>query len=85
MLIVSTGEFRGKQKSYLDKVDNGTELIIQRSKNRSYKIIPVEEDDTLMTKGEFFARIDRAEAEVAEGRVISFPTNEELFSFLENI
>ncbi len=56
MLIVSTGEFRGKQKSYLDKVDNGTELIIQRSKNRSYKVIPVEEDDTLMTKEEFFAR-----------------------------
>jgi PHD/YefM family antitoxin component YafN of YafNO toxin-antitoxin module len=85
MLIVSTGEFRGKQKSYLDKVDNGTELIIQRSKNRSYKIVPVEEDDSLMTKEEFFAKIDRALEEYKEGKAISFATNEELFAFLENL
>ncbi len=85
MLIVSTGEFRGKQKSYLDQVDNGTELIIQRSKNRSYKVVPVSEDDSLMTREEFFAKVDRSLQQAEEGKVISFPTNEELFSFLENI
>ncbi len=82
MLIVSTGEFRGKQKSYLDKVDNGTELIIQRSKNRSYKIVPVEEDDTLMTKEEFFARIDRARSETG-GIVIT--NQEELEAYLDSL
>jgi PHD/YefM family antitoxin component YafN of YafNO toxin-antitoxin module len=85
MLIVSTGEFRGNQKSYLDKVDNGTELIIQRSKNRAYKVVPVDEDDSLMTKEEFFAKIDHALEEYKEGKSISFKTNEELFSFLENL
>jgi PHD/YefM family antitoxin component YafN of YafNO toxin-antitoxin module len=85
MLIVSTGEFRGKQKSYLDKVDSGTELIIQRSKNRSYKIVPVEEDDSLMTKEAFFAKVDRSLKEYNEGKAISFKTNEELFAFLESL
>lgn len=74
MLVVSTGEFRGRQKAYLDKVDSGTELIIQRSKNRSYKIVPVQEDDTLMSKKEFFARIDATRAEYDEGKIVSFKT-----------
>ncbi len=67
MLIISTGEFRGHQKAYLDKVDAGIELIIHR-KNRSYKVTPVEEQDdddswydrTKFTKEEFFARIEKS-------------------------
>lgn len=85
MLIISSGEFRGKQKSYFDRVDKGEEIIIQRGRNRSYKIVPVEEDDTLMSKEDFFARVDAARAEYDEGKFISFKTNEELFSFLENL
>ncbi|MEA4978689.1 MAG: prevent-host-death protein, partial [Petrimonas sp.] len=60
MIIVSSREFRDKQKSYLDKVDEGVEILIRRGKNKSYKIVPVQEDDTLMSKEEFFAMIDRA-------------------------
>lgn len=83
MLVVSTGEFRGKQKAYLDKVDNGTELIIQRSKNRSYKVVPVDEqDDTLMTKEEFFAKIDRA---LAETGGIVLRSSEEIDAYLESL
>ena len=82
MLIVSTGEFRGNQKSYLDKVDNGTELIIQRSKNRSYKVIPVEEDDTLMTKEEFFARVEAARKETGG---IVLKTEEDILNYFANL
>jgi hypothetical protein len=41
-------------------VDEGVEILIQRGKNKSYKILPVRDDDTLMSKEEFFAKIDRA-------------------------
>ena len=41
MVIVSSREFRDKQKSYLDKVDEGVEILIRRGKNKSYRIIPV--------------------------------------------
>lgn len=83
MLIISTGEFREKQKAYLDKVDAGTQLIINR-KNKSYKVVPVE-DDTAMTREEFFARVAASRKEYESGRFVMFPDNEELFSFLDRL
>jgi antitoxin YefM len=60
MLVISTREFRANQKSYLEKVDRGLELLIRRGKNKSYKIVPVKEDDSLMSKEEFYAKLDRS-------------------------
>ena len=50
MLVVSSREFRDNQKSYLDKVDEGMEILIQRGKNKSYKIISVTDDDIVINK-----------------------------------
>lgn len=69
MLVVSTREFRANQKSYLDKIDQGIEVLVQRGGNKCYKIIPVEEEDTLMSKEEFFAKIERSIQQAKEGKV----------------
>ncbi len=84
MIIVSSREFRDKQKSYLDRVDEGAEILIRRGKNKSYKIVPVKEDDTLMSKDEFFAMIDRSLEEVEQGKVtrLTPELREELFGDL---
>ena len=50
MLVVSSREFRENQKSYLDKVDEGVEILIQRGKDKSYKIVPITEEDTVISK-----------------------------------
>lgn len=50
MLIISSREFRDNQASYLDRIDSGEEILVQRGKNKSYKIIPVSEEDTLISK-----------------------------------
>ena len=68
MLVISTREFRDRQRSYLDKVDTGTEILIQRRKNKSYKIVPVTEDDTLMSKEEYFAKFERGLQSIKEGK-----------------
>ena len=68
MLIISTREFRDRQRSYLDKVDAGTEILIQRRRNKSYKIVPVTEDDTLMSKEEYFAKLERGLQSIKEGK-----------------
>ena len=68
MLVISTREFRERQKSYLDKVDTGTEILIQRRKNKSYKIVPITEDDTLMSKEEYFAKFERGLLSIKEGK-----------------
>ena len=68
MLVISTREFRDKQKSYLDKVDNGVEILIRRAKEKAYKIIPVTDDDTLISKEEYFARLERGFQSIKEGK-----------------
>jgi len=49
MLVISTREFRANQKAYLDKVDEGLSLLIQRGKNKSYRIVPVGDNDKLVS------------------------------------
>lgn len=50
MLVISSKEFRDNQASYFDRVDNGEEILVQRGKNRAYKITPVTENDTVIPK-----------------------------------
>ena len=68
MLVISTREFRDRQRNYLDRVDAGTELLIQRRKNKAYKIVPITEDDTLLSKEEYFAMLDRGLQSIKEGK-----------------
>ena len=85
MLVISTREFRDNQKSYLEKVDNGMELLIRRGKNKSYKIVPVKEDDTLMSKEEFFAKLDRSLEQYKNGEYESVSSSEELKKLLDSL
>ncbi len=85
MLVISSREFREKQKSYLDKVDEGVEILIRRGKTRSYKILPVREDDTLMSKEAFFARVDRALQQAKEGNGVVLNSKEELDAYLDSL
>lgn len=48
MKIVTSREFRDNQKKYLDMVDKQEQVVVKRSKNRAYKIVPVTEDDMLV-------------------------------------
>ena len=85
MLVVSSKEFRDNQKNYLDKIDEGIEILLHRGKNKAYRIIPVTEDDTLMSKEAFFAKIDKSLAEAREGNLETFDTVESLMNFLEKL
>jgi len=58
MLVISSREFRDRQRSYLDKVDAGMEVLIQRGRAKAYKVTPVSNNDILMSKEEFFAKIE---------------------------
>ena len=61
MLVINSKEFKENQTTYLNQVDKGIEILIRRGRNKSYKIIPVVEDDTLMSKEAFFDMLDEAE------------------------
>lgn len=49
MLVVSTRDFRANQTMFLNKVKAGEDLIL-KSRSGSFKITPITEDDTMMSK-----------------------------------
>jgi len=76
MLVISTREFRDRQKTYLDEVDKGSEILIRRAKNRTYKIIPVTKDDTLMSREAYFAMLDEGLQSIKEGKGTEYTLEE---------
>lgn len=78
MLVISSREFRDNQKKYFDSVDNGEQVIVQRGKNRSYRLIPVASKDVCMTEEEFYEKIDRSIRQAKEGKVLRISTNDDL-------
>jgi prevent-host-death family protein len=50
MLVISSREFRDKQAEYMDRMDNGEQIIVQRGKNKAYAITPVKDKDIYMSE-----------------------------------
>lgn len=84
MVIVNSREFRSNQGKYLDMAASGQGLIL-RSRRGSFKITPLTEDDTLMTKEEFFRKIDQAYADIKAGKGVVVGTPEELTAYLDSL
>jgi hypothetical protein len=85
MLVVSTREFRQNQKNYLDQIDEGVQILLQRGKDKCYKISSIKKDDTLMSKEELHAKIDRALEQYERGEYYEFKTMEELNQFIDTL
>lgn len=69
MLVISSREFRENQKKYFDSVDNGEQVIVQRGKDKAYRLVPVTDDDSCMSKEEFYEKLDRSIQQAKEGKV----------------
>lgn len=50
MIIISSREFRQNQADYFDRIDNGEQIIVQRGKDKSYKLMPIRDNDVLLTE-----------------------------------
>ena len=84
MTIVSIRDFRANQSKYLGLAAGG-ESVILTSRTGNFKIVPITEDDCLISKKEFFARIDEARKSIAEGKGTSVSGKEELDSLLASL
>lgn len=82
MLVVSSREFRENQKKYFDSVDSGEQVIVQRGKDRSYKLVPVTNSDVCMTEEEFYEKIDRSIQQAKEGNVLKVSSNDGIKNLL---
>ncbi len=69
MLIVSSREFRQNQKIYFDKIDNNEQIIIQRGKNKSYQLVPIKENDRIISDEEFIEKLNLSINQINEGKI----------------
>jgi len=84
MTLVSIRDFRSNQGKYLGLAANG-ESVILTSRRGNFKIVPVTEDDSVVSKSEFLAKIEAARASIVNGEGISVKGKNELSSFLESL
>ena len=85
MIVISTREFREKQGEYLGMVKNGEDIILKSRAKGSFKIVPITEDDALMSKEAFFAKIDKGLKEAKEGKGKVLASKEELMAYFDSL
>ena len=61
------------------------EKLLRRAAKYLRKLVAEKEDPTLMTKDEFFARVDKAEKEIAEGKGITFTNKDDMNAWLNSL
>lgn len=81
MLVISSREFRQKQKEYFERVDRGEQIIVQRGKDKAYALIPVNEGD-MYFNAEMVKRIKQSILEVGKGDVKRVSTSKEVSDLL---
>ena len=61
------------------------ENMLNRVAKYLRKLVREKDDSTLMSKKEFFARIDEAERQIAEGRCTTFTNLDEMNAWLNSL
>ena len=62
------------------------ENMLKRAAKYLRKLVAEKESDqTLLTKEEFFARVDKAEKEIAEGKGVTFTNKEDMNAWLNSL
>ena len=85
MIIINSREFRSNQTKYLGMAAKGKGVILRSRSMGSFKITPVTEDDTLMSKEELYRKIDKGIKEIKEGKGYTVKSREELEAFLDTL
>lgn len=67
MFVISSREFRENQKKYFDLIDQKEQVIVQRGKNKSYALVPIDETVKYFSEPEIRVRLDRSIKEAKQG------------------
>ena len=84
MTVVSVRDFRANQGKYLGLAASG-ESVILTSRKGYFKIVPISEDDSFVSKAEFLAKLDEARKSIEDGGGTKVSSEKELSSFLGSL
>lgn len=81
MLVISSREFRQNQKLYFERADKGEQIIVQRGKDKSYVLTPINEDDVYFS-AEMVKKIKLSAEQAKNGEVKRITSAEEINDLL---
>lgn len=84
-MIVTARDFRGEQGKILARAARGEDVVITSRDHGSFRIVPITEDDTLISKDKFFERLMQAEKEISEGLGKTFTSADEAIAYFQTI
>lgn len=76
MLVISSREFRTNQKKYFDLIDQNEQIIVQRGKNKSYALVPIDKTVKYFSEPDIKMRLDRSFNEAKQGKLITVSPEE---------
>lgn len=76
MLVISSREFRENQRKYFDLIDQKEQVIVQRGKNKSYALVPIDETVKYFSEPEIMKRLERSIEEAFQGKLTSVKPEE---------
>ncbi len=85
MMVISMRDFRAEQTKYLQMVKNGVDVILKSRSEGSFKLCPITEDDTLMSKEELNEKILGSIEEIERGECRRFSSAEELDKYIKSV
>lgn len=85
MMIVTARDFRGEQGKILARAARGEDVVITSRDHGSFRIVPITEDDTLISKDKFFERLIQAEKEISEGLGKTFTNADEAIAYFQSL
>lgn len=83
MNTITVRDFRTNLSANFDRVDAGERILVRR-RNRVYTIVPVEDDDLIITP-ELQAKIDKARQEYKEGKTLRFESAEAVQKWMDEL
>ena len=81
MLVISSREFRQNQRLYFERADKGEQIIVQRGKDKSYALTPINEDDVYFN-AEMIKKIKLSVEQAKNGEVKTITSSEEINDLL---
>ena len=81
MYIISSREFREKQKMYLDLVDKNEQVIVQRGRNKAYRLTAITDLDRFVEEPAIKNRLAQSISQADSGELTSLK-QEDITGFL---
>lgn len=84
MVVVSSREFRANQRKYFDLARTNDVVITSRT-HGSYRLVPVQDDDTIMNSTTLNAKIRQGIADYEAGKVYRMNDGESTKDFIDRM